>query len=151
MSRSPRPPDEAVMERRQWFDVAIWGSLITIATLGAFGVARLILELPERESVTIAFLTIGFAQLFNVFNMRSPESGVLSNDVVTNKYVLGSVALCTGLLLVAVYVPGLADVLAVSAPGSPGWMLVAGASIIPLIVGQIMLVIRGRAATPGSE
>jgi len=46
---------------------------------------------------------------------------------------------------------GLADVLSVFAPGSSGWMLVAGASIVPLIIGQILLAIRGRAATPGSE
>ncbi|NNF04141.1 MAG: cation-translocating P-type ATPase [Rhodothermales bacterium] len=152
MNQPPRPPDEAVMERRQWIDVATWGSLITLATLGAFGMARGVLAMPETESVSIAFLTIGFAQLANVFNMRSETSGLLDNDIVRNGWVLGSVALCSGLLLVAVYVTPLADVLSITAPSATGWVIVAAASLMPLIVGQLVLVVRrGGRKTPREQ
>jgi Ca2+-transporting ATPase len=46
--------------------------------------------------------------------------------------------LCTGLLLAAVFVPGLRAVLQVVDPGKAGWILIIGLSLIPLVIGQIL-------------
>jgi Ca2+-transporting ATPase len=43
-----------------------------------------------------------------------------------------------GLLLAAVYLPGLADILRVVHPGGNGWALVMGMSLIPLVIGQVL-------------
>ena len=94
----------------------------------------------EKEAVTISFLTLAFAQLWHVFNMRDRSSGVFSNAVVRNPFIWGALALCTVLLLLTVYVPLLADILKIANPGFAGWMLIAGFSFLPLIVGQVVLI-----------
>jgi Ca2+-transporting ATPase len=83
-------------------------------------------------------LTLACAQLWHVFNMRDRESGLFRNPITRNPYVWGALALCVLLLIAAVYVPLLADVLAVVDPGLDGWALVLGMSLIPLALGQAL-------------
>jgi Ca2+-transporting ATPase len=68
--------------------------------------------------------------------MREQGSKVLTNEITRNRYVWGALLLCIALILVAVYVPGLAMVLKVVDPGLSGWALILGASLFPLVVGQ---------------
>ena len=84
------------------------------------------------------FLTLAFAQLWHVFNMREPGVGFLQNDIVRNPYVWGALALCTGLILLAVYLPPLANILSVVHPGPTGWALILSMSFVPLVIGQIL-------------
>jgi Ca2+-transporting ATPase len=49
-----------------------------------------------------------------------------------------AVALCTAILLLAVYVPPLAEVLQVVPPDGAGWTLVVAASIAPLLLGMMI-------------
>jgi Ca2+-transporting ATPase len=74
--------------------------------------------------------------------MRDRDAHPLSNDITHNPYVWGALALCVLLLLAAVYLPGLSDILQVTDPGLTGWALVGGASLVPLVIGQIALVMR---------
>jgi Ca2+-transporting ATPase len=50
--------------------------------------------------------------------------------------------LCTLLLIGAVYVPGLRSVLGTELLDRSGWLVVAGMSLVPLLVGQIWLLLR---------
>jgi Ca2+-transporting ATPase len=136
MSHPPRDPKERILTRRHWRSIAGHGAMITLSVLGALGLAHVLLGMTGRSAVTVSFLTLAFAQLWHVFNMRDRGSGVFRNDVVRNPFVWGSLALCSGLLLAAVYVPGLSTVLKLVNPGTKGWGLVIGMSLLPLVVGQ---------------
>jgi Ca2+-transporting ATPase len=114
-----------------------FSTLITIAVLGALTLALVGMGMEQEQAVTISFLTLAFAQLWHVFNMRDRGSGLLNNEVVRNPWVWGALALCTGLLVAAVYMPGLNTLLKVEDPGLPGWGLVLGASLFPWLAGQI--------------
>jgi Ca2+-transporting ATPase len=94
--------------------------------------------MSRTRSVTVSFLTLAFARLWHVFNMRDPASPPLDNDVVTNIYVWSALALCTALLLAAVYTPGVSAVLRLTAPGLTGWVLIAAISALPFATGQII-------------
>jgi len=74
--------------------------------------------------------------LWFVFNLRNPGSQLLDNDIVRNPYIAGSIALCTALLIAAVYLPGLSAILKTQDPGFRGWLIVLGMSSIPFILGQ---------------
>ena len=143
MKQPPRDPGEPIIGRSHWRAIAGYGGLITAAVLGAFALAFAWLELAPSGAVTISFLTLAFAQLWHVFNMREAGSGLLSNEIVRNPWVWGAVALCVGLLIAAVYVPTLASVLKVTDPGPRGWGLVIGMSLLPLILGQLAKLLRG--------
>jgi Ca2+-transporting ATPase len=91
----------------------------------------------DDRAVTVSFLTLAFAQLWHVFNMRDDGSHVVNNDVTRNPFVWGAVVLCTMLLLAAVYLPGFNDVLGVVDPGITGWGMIIGFSVLPLFFGQV--------------
>jgi Ca2+-transporting ATPase len=138
MNLPPRNPKESILTRQHWYAIGGYGFVLALAVLGAFAVALNWLHLETREAVSISFLTLAFARLWHVFNMRDPGSALLRNDVSRNPFVWGALALCTVLLLAAVYLPGLSLVLKLVDPGAGGWSLILGMSLLPLLVGQLV-------------
>ncbi|MBR9977251.1 MAG: cation-transporting P-type ATPase [Bacteroidetes bacterium] len=138
MQRPPRDPQESIITRRHWLGIALYGVIITIPVLGILMIGLHILGLSENEAVTLSFLTLAFARLWHVFNMRDSEAPLFRNEVTRNPLVWGAIALCIVLLLMTVYVPGLAAILDVVNPGRQGWLLILGISLLPLLVGQII-------------
>jgi Ca2+-transporting ATPase len=141
MERPPRNPEESVLTRRHWSAIAGYGIVIAVAILGSYTLARLWLGMTQAEAVTISFMTLGFSRLWHVFNMRDRNSGYLRNEITQNPYVWGALLFCTGLLLIAVYVPLLSTALETADPGGRGWLLILAMSFVPLIVGQISQVL----------
>jgi len=138
MKRPPRDTEEPIMTRQHWGAVAVYGVIITISVFGALGLALYWLQLEQQQAVTVTFLTLASAQLWHVFNMRERESGWLNNEITRNPFIWGAVALCFGLLGLAVYLPGLSDVLQVVDPGLNGWLVVLGMSLVILMAGQLL-------------
>ena len=138
MERPPRDPKEPLLLRHHWWAIGGYSILITASVLGAFAIALLWFEMNTQRAVTISFLTLASCQLWHVFNMRSTKASFLRNEVTRNRFVWGALALCTILLLAAIYLPGLSDLLATIDPQPVGWLLVLGMSLFPWAVGQIL-------------
>ena len=137
MRHPPRNPKEPILTRRHWVEMGGFSALITFSVLGVMAVALTGLGMVRERAVTISFLTLAFAQLWHVFNMRDRGTGIIDNEIVHNPWIWGALVLCSALLLAAVYVPGLNTVLKMVDPGLTGWGLVLGASFLPYILGQI--------------
>jgi Ca2+-transporting ATPase len=142
MDLPPKEPAEPILAARHWGAIAVYGSLITGSVLGAFAVALHWMGMTDRQAVTVSFLTLAFAQLWHVLNMRSAGTSLLRNEITKNPYVWGAVLLCAVLILAAVYVPGLSEVLRVAPPSGNGWLLVAGMSLVTPVAGQVFRVIQ---------
>jgi P-type Ca2+ transporter type 2C len=142
MNRPPRQPNEPILTRSHWFAIGGYGILICGMVLSAFALAFMWLEATEGRAVTVSFLTLAFARLWHIFNMRDPETAFFRNEVTRNPFVWAALALCTGLLLVAIYLPGLSTVLSIEPPGTNGWLLILGMSLVPWAVGQILKIRR---------
>lgn len=138
MQRPPRDPRETILTRRHWYAIGGYGTLITASVLGAFALAFTWLQMEADSAVTVSFLTLAFAQLWHVFNMRDRGSHFWRNDITQNTFVWGALALCVALLLAAMYVPGLAAILKVKRLDAQGWLLVTAMSLLPLLVGQLI-------------
>ena len=123
---------------KHWWAIALYGLLIAVTVLAAFYLALIPLNFDAPKAVTISFLTLAYGRLWHVFNMRDAGSGLLRNEISTNPYIWGALLICTGLLLSAVYLPGLYDALQTVNPGVNGWGLAIAMSFIPVIVGQIV-------------
>jgi Ca2+-transporting ATPase len=67
---------------------------------------------------------------------------MLRNGIIRNRYVWGALILCIALIMVAIYVPVFATVLKVTDPGLTGWLLIAGASLFTLVIGQSVKALR---------
>ncbi len=136
MNEPPRDPQESILERRHWQGIGGYGAVIAVAILGAFFWALNGLELPVEAAVTTSFLVLSGGRLLHVFNMRDAGSHPLRNEVTGNPWVWGAIALCIGLLAVAVYVPPVADVLSLTPPTGTQWLVILAGSLFPLVVGQ---------------
>jgi Ca2+-transporting ATPase len=142
MEHAPRDPEEAFLERYHWSVIAGYGVVIALTIFGAFGTALWSFGMETREAVTVSFLTLSLSRLLHVFNMRDFETGVLKNEVVGNKWVWGAIGVSLGLLALAIWIEPLADILKVTPPSATGWAIIAIASPIPLILGQLFLTIQ---------
>jgi P-type Ca2+ transporter type 2C len=138
MNRPPRDPRESVLTRHHWLAIGGWSVVIGACVLGALSLALMWLGFDEMKAITVSFLTLAFAKLWFVLNLRDRGSSVWNNDVVRNPWIWGSLILCSGLLLVAVYWPPLSGVLQTERPGLNGWLLILGVSSIPALLGAFV-------------
>lgn len=138
MRHRPRPASERILMQRHWLEIVLHAAVIALTVLAAMATAVFALGFEPAAAVTISFCTLAFAQLWHVMNMREPDSRWLRNEISANPWVWVAVALCILLVLAAVYVPVLAAVLGLRAPGIAGWTLIAGASLVPLATGRLI-------------
>jgi Ca2+-transporting ATPase len=136
MEHPPRPKAEALLAPRHWARLAGYGLVMSAAVLAGLAISLLVFDMSTKRAVTVSFLILMGAQLGHVFNMVSPRSGFIYNEVTRNPWIWGAVILCVGLLVAAVYVPILSEVLGTEEPGREGWMLVLTLSLAPVLVGQ---------------
>jgi Ca2+-transporting ATPase len=141
MKNPPRHSEEQIVSAFYWKLITFYGVVIAACVLAALVISREILMLEEAEAVTISFLTLAFARLWHVFNMRDAASPPVKNEVTRNPVVWGAVGLCLVLVMMTVFVPVIADILKVTPPDSSGWLLIISMSLIPLIIGQIFLAV----------
>jgi Ca2+-transporting ATPase len=138
LKRRPRDPKEPILGRSQWLTVALHSLTMCAGTFGALAAARLWLDLDAGSVVTLTFLTLAFAQLWQVFNMRHPRATVLRNEVTRNPWVWMALLLCTVFLVIPPYVPPIADVLHLTAVTPAMWAVILGLSVAPLLVTQVV-------------
>jgi Ca2+-transporting ATPase len=137
MRQPPRNPNEPILTRSHWLAISGYGVLIAVCVLIAYVLAFRWLGADTDRAVTVSFLTLAFARLWHVFNMRTRGTSLIRNPITENPFIWGALMLCIALLLSGIYVPGLSLVLDMVDPGNDGWMLIIGFSLTPLILGQI--------------
>ena len=144
MDLKPRDRNEPLLTAGHWFAVVGYGSLITFSVLGSFAAAFLLLDMSNKEAVTVSFLTLGFCQLWHIFNMRDRGTSLTQNEIVRNKWAWLAIIFSSGLLVMAVYLPVISNALKLAKPGFAGWLIIISTSLFPCFVGQIF---KGRASS----
>lgn len=150
LNRPPRPASEQILAKRHWLAISFHGLMISLASFAAFLIALFPMQLTAEASATLAFLTIGATQLWHVFSMRDAGDHPLWNAIFRNSYVWAALGLCIVLLLATVFLPTLSAALNIVPPTQEGWLIVLVCSLVPLVTGQLYLVVaRMRAASNG--
>jgi Ca2+-transporting ATPase len=153
LKRPPRDPKVPILGRAQWMTIVLHSLALTAGTFGALALARFWLGLDGNAVVTVTFLTLAFAQLWHVFNMRNPNSALLQNEITRNPWVWGSLVLCVALLVVPVYVAPIAHLLHLVTPDLAMWAIVLTMSLAPLLLVQaaVGVVTRVRVGATGAS
>jgi Ca2+-transporting ATPase len=149
LERPPRAPDEAVVTRRHWRLIVRHGITMTACVLGAYALALYRFDVGEEAAATVAFLTLGFAQLAHVFNMQAAGTSVFVNEVTRNRWIWAALGLCSFLLLSTVFVPPLSDLLHIRSPSLSLAGVIASLSLAPLVIGQLLSFVTGASSDPG--
>ncbi len=142
MQHPPRPAGESILTRYHWQVVAGWSGVLGVSVLVGLSAALLVLGYPEQQAVTVSFLTLAFGKLLFVLNLRDPGTGLLCNDILSNRWMWGAWGFCAALLFTAVYWPLLGGLLQTTPPGSAGWLLIAVLSVFPVLAGLVFPDIR---------
>jgi Ca2+-transporting ATPase len=111
MELPPNKPDEPIMTRKHWNATVIYGLSITASVLGISMYSNYVLELAPEQINNMAFFTLIFAQLLNVFNMPLRHLSFFRNEVTTNPWIWAAIVFCILLTTLAYLLPPVANVL----------------------------------------
>ena len=113
MSQPPRDSKEGIFAGGVGIDVLYQGALVSVLTLAAYVIGHYIEAgvwefVDSPDGMTMAFLTMSMAEIFQSFNMRS-RRGSLFKMTNQNMYLWGAGILALILTTVVIYVPFLAN------------------------------------------
>jgi Ca2+-transporting ATPase len=150
MARPPRTRGEGAITRRMWVDIVVVGAIIAAGTLlvldaslpgglieggGSLGYAQ-----------TMAFTTLLFFSLFNVFNARSDDRSAFAG-FFTNGWLWGAILLSLALQVAVIYVPFLQRAFSTVSLTAGDWLRCAAVGSSVLWLRELSKpVIRARAA-----
>jgi Ca2+-transporting ATPase len=119
--------------------VLFYAGLLTAATLTAFVWA---LETRPERATTIAFMTLGLAQVFHLGNARSAGAVVSPARIISNPWALAGAGLAGGLQMLAILYAPLRRVLHLTWLEPLDWAVIAACALAPAIAGQVAKTIR---------
>ncbi|MDO5736279.1 MAG: cation-translocating P-type ATPase [Propionibacteriaceae bacterium] len=134
MARSPRGPDDRIIDRHMWQRVGFIGLVmgaVTLLTIDFFLPGGLV-EGSDSLAVarTAGFTTLVFAQLFNAFNARSDLTSAFTH-LFSNRWLWGSIALAAALQVAVVQVPFLQTAFGTASLDLAHWgVAIAMASVV---------------------
>lgn len=147
MDRPPRNPAKNIITNKNWIAIALYSAAITLAVIMAVYYCRAYISFDNKVANNMAFITLAFAQLFHVFNMSSPHSKFVVNEITSNKFIWLALVLCTGLILLVYAVPQIRLVLGLAILPAKAWLASILAALLPLVVVQVYKIIAGRNKT----
>lgn len=114
MKQKPRDAKEGIFSSGALFDVIYQGILIAAITVVAYFVGHFLESgkweiTNSRDGMTMAFLTMSFAEIFHSFNVRSTYQSLFK---IGNKnlYLIGSLIFSLFLINIVVFVPAISKV-----------------------------------------
>ncbi|HUH45652.1 MAG TPA: HAD-IC family P-type ATPase, partial [Arenibacter sp.] len=111
MDQPPRNPKEPIMTQLDWQATVMYGIIIAMAVLGMVVYADVVLELDSVTINNMAFFTLVWSQLLNVFNMSGPTEPFIKNQVITNPWVWGALVWSLGITFGTYLIPPVAHAL----------------------------------------
>jgi len=105
MERRPREPGAAILSPALVRRIVLVGALLLVASFGLFEWAEEAWGVGDEVARTIAVNVFVVVELFYLFNCRSLTRSVFSIHPLSNRWVLGGVAITIALQLMYTYAP----------------------------------------------
>ncbi len=156
MKNKPRDAKENLFKGSLAFMV-FNGVLIGLLTLAAFyigaveetgirGIGALAPNVLKgdglRHAQTMAFIVLSVSQLIHSLNLRSETKSIFTVGLLTNKYLIGAIALGIFLQDIVITVPFLAGVFNVNDLVMNDWLIVSALAVVPLIANEIIKIFK---------
>lgn len=139
MRRAPRPRTSGVLTRSMWFGFGLTGLTMALVTLAVLDLALPGGLFPGTHDMvharTLAFTTLVFCQLFNVFNARSDETSAL-HHLFSNRLLWAAVGLSALLQAAVVYLPALNRPFGTTPLQVEEWLLCIGMASLVLWINE---------------
>lgn len=106
MTKLPRDKHDSFLAKKNWFEILLTGTYISLATLGSYILGYIMHHNSINHGLTFAFLVLTLLELFHSFNLRSNKKSVFTNKL--NLFLLISFYVSLSLQLIIMNVPYLA-------------------------------------------
>ncbi|MDD3212768.1 MAG: cation-translocating P-type ATPase [Eubacteriales bacterium] len=142
MQKPPRNGDEGIFSHGVGGDIAYQGVLVALLTLAAYLIGHRIESglwelVNSPDGITMAFMTMSMAEIFQAFNMRS-RRGSIFRLKKQNLYLWGAAAIALLLTTSVIYVPFLKSAFGFTSISLVEYTVAVGLSL--LIVPMVELV-----------
>lgn len=145
MRRPPRAPNEQFFTTQRFLLLFGQGSFLALMTLGAFVYCLYGMDLNLERARTLTFTVLVLAQLFHAFNNRSDRRSIFEIGLMTNKPLLGAVAVSIILQATIVLLPPMHDIFNVVPFDPDHWLLAVAIGILPLVAMELWKASRKKA------
>ncbi len=113
MKQKPRDPKKGIFSDGVGGDIAYQGLFVALLTLGSYFIGQWMeagapAQVRADHGMTMAFLTMSMAEIFQSFNMRS-RIGSIFRIRKQNRFLIGAAVLAMLLTAAVIYVPFLSD------------------------------------------
>ncbi|MEQ9608219.1 MAG: HAD-IC family P-type ATPase, partial [Kiloniellaceae bacterium] len=136
LERRPRPPKEALFDRRMIGQVVTAGVYMGGCAFGFYFLALEAGMAEERARNLLLLLMVMFENV-HVLNARSERRSVFAVPLRSNPFLIFAILGAQGCHVAAMYLPGLSDVLAVQPVSLADWAVVAGLAVSLLVVMEV--------------
>ena len=148
MSRPPRRPDEPMLDRREWIQIALTGFLQAALALAVFAWALENRDLAEARN--LAFTTLVFGELFRAFAARSRDRLFWEVGVFSNATLFGVVAVSVFVQIAIHHLHWTQTVFQISAISLNDCLLTLALGLIPFTTLEGVKLVRRAMKTPST-
>ncbi len=141
MEKSPRSPESPIITNRYKFLIGFQGLILAVGPMISYLIS-LNYGIETYTARTIGFMTLAMVHLLQIFNVRRKNGLGFDKTFFRNPYLMGAVVLTFALQMIAIYVPGIQNILQTTALSYNMWAFVIVGAIIPIIVLQMIAVIQ---------
>ncbi|NDL66205.1 calcium-translocating P-type ATPase, PMCA-type [Anaerotalea alkaliphila] len=135
MDQAPREPDVPIVDRAMGLSILVQSLVLPLGALGAY---RLGTDLDGvGYGRTLCFATLILGEMFRAYSARSEHAFLHRMRPLENRYLNGSVAAASTLLLAVVYIPVLQPLFGTRPIGAVHWLWVLALALLPLTAGEV--------------
>ena len=152
MTKPPRKPSEHIFNKFSGAEVMSLGIIIGalafmnfLLFMGREGITLTIENLDSifyLKATTLCYCTIVYCQFINTLERRYVYTSIFNRNFFSNKILLGSIVISMGLVLLAIYGPGISDFLSFGGIGILDWGYVLFSAGLYLIVYELLKFIK---------
>ncbi|MEG2377370.1 MAG: cation transporting ATPase C-terminal domain-containing protein, partial [Clostridia bacterium] len=141
MNRRPRPANQNLFAQGGAFTVVLYGVVIAAVTLFAFKFTHVTTG-DLKYAQTMALVVLAGSQLIYSIVVRAGVNSIFRVNHLSNLFLLGAIAIGVALQLLILYIPPVASLFGTVALSLQNWGLVLALSLVPLVVHEIVVLIR---------
>jgi len=138
MDRMPRDSKEPILSAPRMIEVTWQGVVMTFTALGATFLAGPLFGAGDAVENTMLFTILVLSQKLHAFNYRSSRGTVFSMESLKNKWLLVAFFATVALQVSVVMWPPMQKLFRTTSLNAGEWLLVAGASILSLLLMDII-------------
>ncbi len=151
MTRPPLDPRAPLLDRGRRQATVGYGLLISAVALVAFGLGGMRFGSGSTTQGTMAFMTLGFAQIFHLGNARASRDVLHPGRMLANPPAVAALLVAAALQALPVLWPALGGVLGATRLDPETWLLVLCLAAVPAIVGQGLKLVERAGPAPGAR